>query len=279
MSEGFKPGALRGELPKFTRPKWFGVEKVDSRPVSPDQPPVHPEPAETHQEVGPNAFQEKFLPLPNKRGKGGRPTKAQALAEGKATPVRQAVAEIEAETPPLHQVPPRGKSWERDYNHREQDETRQEAEDLLEVRKARRLAIQEELTIRSRNRSLAKGFAVVGQGLLLTMGKAANELRARVEKNAEDLSVRELQQIIQTTGTAVGKAQSAIESMARVERFMDRHELSDAEENKDDLEGLDPEGAKLILENLKRTLDSQVKTYSKRVIDGEVIPEEPPSVV
>lgn len=275
MSEGFKPGSLRGELGQFKRPKWFGAEKVDGRPVRPDlPPPPPPDVAPSHQEVASNTFQEKFTPLPNQRGKGGRPTKAQALEAGKATPARAAVAEVQAEVPPLFQVPPRKKSWEKDYAEREEEATRQDAEALLVAREERRKAIQDETILRKRNRGLAAGFAMVGTRLVATMGLAASELHDRVEKGAKNMTVKELRDVVQTTGTAVSKAQQALEAMARVERFMERIPLDSGEE-KSDLADIDPAGALLILENLKKTLDSQIRGASGRVVEGVVVPETP----
>ena len=90
--------------------------------------------------------------------------------------------------------------------------------------------------------------------LLKTMQTAAKELDTRVSRSPEDLTIKDLQQIIQVTGTTVVKAQTAVEAMVKTERYVMRHPLDDGSEQTDELDSLDATGAKQILENLSKSI-------------------------
>lgn len=274
MTATYKPGAVNGKLPGAMRPRWFNAPKDEQNKVlRPDQAPEPVEHAPTHYEVGPGVGLAAPAALPNKRGKGGRPTKAQARDEGKS-PAQETVNQIRQQDPKTFQVPPRKKSWEKDYNERELAVEQQEAEAVLNARQDRVKALNAEAAVLAANRKIAMGFSSVALHGLRVMSSAMVELGAR---EAKEQTIGELQKTITTVSSAVGKAQSAIECMARAERWIMRHPL-DAEEDKgDDLDDLDAEGARQILENLKGQIDNTVRLFGKRPVVAESPGEEIPT--
>lgn len=271
MTAPFKPGAHGPVLPAANRPKWYGVPKdAKGRPLRPDIEPEAPKTADTHYQVHPGAALAKPEPLPNKRGAGGRPTKAQARDAGK-NPAEEALANIREKDPKTFSVPPRKNSWEKGYNERELSVEQAEAEAILSARQERLQAIKEETTIRQANRRIALGFSSAALRGLNVMNAAMAELGSR---DVTKQTVGELQKTITTCSSAVGKAQASIEAMARAERWIMRHPLDINEEKGDDLDGLDAEGARQILENLKGQIDNTVRLFGKRPIVAETSGEE-----
>lgn len=267
----YKPGAVGGKLPGAMRPRWFNAPKDEQGKVArPDQEPPAMEHAPTHYEVGPGAGVVAPAALPNKRGKGGRPTKAQARDEGKS-PAQEAIAKIRETDPKTLQIPPRRKSWEKDYNERELTVEQEEAEAVLTARQDRVKALNAEAAVLAANRKIAMGFSSVALHGLRVMSNAMTELGAREVK---DQTVGELQKTITTVSSAVGKAQSAIECMARAERWIMRHPLDIEEDKGDDLDDLDADGARQILENLKGQIDNTVRLFAKKPIVAESPGEE-----
>lgn len=214
---------------------------------------------------------------PNKRGKGGRPTGAQVAEKGDSEGADKALQEIRAQQPPTFAVKPRRKSWEKDFDNEEKAVERAEAEAVLGARKERLTALEEQTTTLRANRKIALGFSGAAMQLLRTMQTAAKELNSRVEGHAEDLTLRDLQQIIQVTGTTVVKAQNAVEAMVKTERYVMRHPLDDENDRGDDLEGLDAAGAKMILENLSKSIAHISGKYAKDtaiVAEGTVLSDD-----
>lgn len=117
------------------------------------------------------------------------------------------------------------------------------------------------------------GFGAVGIGAINVMNSAVGEIQRRVkdEDRLKNLSLKELNQIIATAGSITNKAQQAVESMARAERYILRHPLEDGVSEDDDTEDMSPDDAKIILENLTKSLNS-----SMRIIKGkpEVVSEQ-----
>jgi len=269
----FKPGARGPVLPPATKPKWHGVPKdARGRPLRPNVAPKPEEDAPTHYTVHPGASAARPEALPNERGKGGRPTKAQSRDAG-ANPAADALAALRTKDPQTFQVPPRKSSWEKSYNERELSVEQAEAEAVLSARQDRLKALQEETTIRQANRKIALGFSSVALRGLSVMNTAMTELGSR---DVVDQTISELQKTIVTCSSAVGKAQSAIEAMARTERWIMRHPLDLGEEKGDDLEGLDADGARQILENLKGQIDNTVRLFGKKKIVAETSGTEVP---
>jgi len=267
----FKPGAHGPVLPPATRPKWYGAPKdAKGRPLRPDIEPEPPKIADTHYPVHPGAALAKPEALPNKRGAGGRPTKAQARDTGKNA-AEEVVAGLREKDPKTFSVPPRKNSWEKSYNERELSVEQAEAEAVLTARQERLQAIKEETTIRQANRRIALGFSSAALRGLSVMNAAMAELGSR---DVTKQTVSELQKTITTCSSAVGKAQSSIEAMARAERWIMRHPLDINEEKGDDLDGLDAEGARQILENLKGQIDNTVRLFGKKPIVAETSGEE-----
>jgi len=99
--------------------------------------------------------------------------------------------------------------------------------------------------------------------LLKSMRRAAEELDKRLADGIEDMTLKDLQSVIQTTGTTVAKAQSAVEAMVKTERYVMRHPLDLTEEEQDDLEELDADGAKMILENLSKSIHHISKKFAR----------------
>lgn len=214
---------------------------------------------------------------PNKRGKGGRPTNAQVAAVGESEGANKALHEIRAQQPSTFAVKPRRKSWEKDFDNEEKAVERAEAEAILSARKERLNALEEQTTTLRANRKIALGFSGAAMQLLRTMQTAAKELNTRVEEHAEDLTLRDLQQIIQVTGTTVVKAQNAVEAMVKTERYVMRHPLDDDGDKGDDLDGLDSAGAKMILENLSKSIAHISGKYAKDtaiIAEGAVVEGE-----
>lgn len=259
-------------MPVATRPKWHGVPKdARGRPLRPDaDPPEPPKNADTHYQVHPGAALAKPEALPNQRGSGGRPTKAQARDAGK-NPAEETITALREKDPKTFTIPPRKSGWEKSFNERELSVEQSEAEAVLSARQERLRAIQEETTIRQANRKIALSFSSVALRGLGVMHAAMTELGKR---SVEKQSIGELQKTITTCSSAVGKAQASIEAMARAERWIMRHPLDINEEKGDDLDGLDAEGARQILENLKGQIDNTVRLFGKRPVVAETSGEE-----
>ena len=257
----FKPGEVRPPLPEAQIPKWYGAPKdAQGRPLKPNSPPEKVELADTHYHIAPGVAMMRPGQLPNRQGKGGRPTKAEAPRPADAA--IQATREL---TPPLHNVQTRGKSWEAEYDKAERDIERAEATALLGARKDRLDAIQEETLIRQSNRRLAMGFGAAGINSVNVMNTAVAEIGRRV-KNPEklgEMSLKELNSIILTAGSVASKAQQAVESMARAERYILRHPLEDGVSEDDDVADMSADDAKVILENLSKTLSASMKVLKK----------------
>lgn len=258
----FKPGAIRPPLPEKESPKWHGAPKdALGRPLDPNSPPEKVQLADTHYQVAPGVAMAKPAQLPNRRGAGGRPTKAErppASAEAAINAAREL-------TPPLHNIPPRGKSWESEYDKAEKEIERQEATALLGARKERLDAIQEETLIRQSNRRLAMGFGAVGINSVNAMNIAVKEISKRVgdPSKLQGMSLKELNQIIVTAGSVASKAQQAVESMARAERYIMRHPLEDGISEDDDVADMTAEDAKVVLENLTKSLNASMRIIKK----------------
>ena len=265
--KSFKPGEIRPPLPEKESPKWYGAPKdAKGRPLKPGQPPEKVELADTHYQVAPGVAMMRPGQLPNRQGRGGRPTKAEAPSA--AAEAIQATRDL---TPPLHNIPPRGKSWEAEYDKAEKEIERQEAAALLGARKERLDAIQQETLIRQSNRRLAMGFGAVGINSINVMSIAVGEINKRVRdpEQLQGLSLKELDRIIVTAGGVASKAQQAVESMARAERYILRHPLEDGVSEDDDVADMTADDAKIILENLNKTLSASMKVLRRppEVID------------
>lgn len=200
---------------------------------------------------------------PNQRGKGGRPTKSEQADAGELEGAEKAIQEVRKQQPPTFSVPPRRKSWEKQYDEEEKSVERQEAEAFLTARKERLSALDEQTTTLRANRRIALGFSGAAMQLLKTMQTAAKELDSRVSGSPGDLTIKDLQQIIQVTGTTVVKAQTAVEAMVKTERYVMRHPLDDGSEQTDELDSLDATGAKQILENLSKSIMHISGKYAK----------------
>lgn len=185
---------------------------------------------------------------------------------------KAALASVRAKTPPLLKQNVETLNWSADYDRREEAMEREEAEAILKARKERLDAINEEVLVRRTNRKIALSFGSVGLKLLSTIRKAADHLDVRLDA-ADNISTKELRNIIQTAGATVSKAQSAIESMARAERFIARNPLEGGDEEVDDLADLNSEQALLLLTNLSKQLGHIAEKHP--VID---MPAEPPKV-
>ncbi len=257
----FKPGEVRPPLPEAQIPKWYGAPKdAQGRPLNPKSPPEKVELADTHYHVAPGVAMMRPGQLPNRQGKGGRPTKAEA-----PKPSDEAIQSVRELTPPLHNIPQRGKSWEAEYDKAERDIERAEATALLGARKERLDAIQEETLIRQSNRRLAMGFGAVGINSVNAMNIAVGEISRRVKspEQLKEMSLKELNQIITTAGSVASKAQQAVESMARAERYILRHPLEDGVSEDDDVADMSADDAKVVLENLTKSLNASMKIIKK----------------
>jgi hypothetical protein len=110
------------------------------------------------------------------------------------------------------------------------------------------------------------GFGAVGINAISSMNTAVKEIQRRMgdKSKLEQMSFKELNQVISTAGTITNKAQQAIESMARAERYILRHPLEDGTPEDDDMAEMTAEDAKIVLENLTKSLNS-----SMRIIKGK----------
>lgn len=231
-------------------PAWMGRKTVP--PVTPDTQIAEPE--------GP----------PNKRGKGGRPTSGQLAERGELTGAKAALQDVQESQPPQFQMRPSQSKWAKDYDREEKIVEQEEAEAILSARKERLSALEEQTTILRANRKIALGFSGTAMQLLKSMRRAAEELDTRLADGIEDMTLKDLQSVIQTTGTTVAKAQSAVEAMVKTERYVMRHPLDLTDEEQDDLEELDADGAKQILENLSKSIHHISKKFAReRPIDVE----------
>ena len=219
-----------------------------SQAVPPDPPDVHIQAPE-----GP----------PNKRGKGGRPTTGQLAERGELSGAKAALQDVQAAQPPHFHIRPNQNKWAKEYDKAEKLVEQEEAEAILAARKERLSALEEQTTILRANRKIALGFSGTAMQLLKSMRRAAEELDTRLAEGIEDMTLKDLQAVIQTTGTTVAKAQSAVEAMVKTERYVMRHPLDLTEEEKDDLEELDADGAKQILENLSRSIHHISKEFAR----------------
>lgn len=205
---------------------------------------------------------------PNKRGKGGRPTTGQLAEQGELTGAKAALKDVQEAQPPQFQMRPSQRNWAKEYDREEKLVEQEEAEAILSARKERLSALEEQTTVLRANRKIALGFSGTAMHLLKSMRRAAEELDKRLADGIEDMTLKDLQSVIQTTGTTVAKAQSAVEAMVKTERYVMRHPLDLTEEEQDDLEELDADGAKMILENLSKSIHHISKKFAReRPID------------
>lgn len=200
---------------------------------------------------------------PNKRGKGGRPTTGQLAEKGELSGARAALQDVQTAQPPQFHIRPSQGKWAREYDKEERLVEQEEAEAILNARKERLSALEEQTTILRANRKIALGFSGTAMQLLKSMRRAAEELDNRLSEGIEDMTIRDLQNVIQVTGTTVAKAQSAVEAMVKTERYVMRHPLDLTEEEQDDLADLDADGAKRILENLSKSIHHISKKYAR----------------
>lgn len=181
---------------------------------------------------------------------------------------QETLTQIRAKNPPVFKRSPQQDTWAQRFDTEEARVEQQEAELALRQRQDEIKAVEEELMTRAVNRRLALGFGTVGVRLLGTMDLAAKKLDSRVKEDLEGMSNKELRETIMVLGTAVQRAQGAIESSAKAERYMARHEIRRTVDD-DDLEDLDSEGAMTILKNLQSSLNSI--TGKGKVVTGSIV--------
>lgn len=206
--------------------------------------------------------------LPNEQGKGGRPTGFQKEKESAA---KDALAAVREESPQSFPIPPR-KGWEKQFDSREKEIERREAEAILQAREGRLQAIEQENAVLRVNRALALRFSAATLHLVEITERVAKDLKKKVESQ-DEMTMKDIGNVLRLTGSTIHKAQSAIGTMAKVERYIHRHPLDDGGVEEDDLAGLDAEGAKQILTNLQRSLNAAVKKTTP--IDTQAVEEDP----
>jgi hypothetical protein len=212
--------------------------------------------------------------LPNEQGKGGRPAGFQKKEE---TAAKDAIETVREESPQTFPIPPR-KGWEKQYDAREKEIERREAESILQAREGRLQAIEQETAVLRVNRALALRFSAATLHLVEVTERVAKDLKRKVEAQ-DDLSMKDINSILKLTGSTIHRAQSAIGTMAKVERYIHRHPLDDGGVEEDDLAGLDADGAKQILTNLHRSLNAAVKKIEPidtTIVDGETDEDSDP---
>lgn len=277
-----KPGEQRPPLSIVSR--WKSGEKNErGLPTRPEQPP--PVAIESHETPAQGVAMQKMAKLPNQRGKGGRKSKAQQSEEYMSS-ARQAIEDIRAENPPILSIVPHrsGKAdmhraWEKEFDAREKELERAEAEAILSARKEQLSAIEEETAIRRANRKVGVAAGVAALRMVKTLGDAAERLDKKV-KDSKDMSLSELRGTINTLSSSVTKMQTAMETVARLERTIVRRPLDDPQEaaiEQEELANISTEDAEKIIENILKSTWHTAKSANLKVYDsvGEVIePEE-----
>jgi len=188
------------------------------------------------------------------------------------SPAKDTLAKIRDKNPPTFKTSPAQETWAQRHDREEMEVEQKEVEAILEARKAQLKAIEDETMIRKINRNIALRFGGVGVSLLSTMSKAAKNLDERVTAEGHKMSTKELRETIQVLGGAIQRSQSAMEAAAKTERYMTRHTLELGDQEGDDLDDLSPESAKLLLNNLAKSLGHLTK--KSREIDVEILPDE-----
>lgn len=281
----FKPGAHNPTLAKWQRPKWQGAKlNADGLPLSPQEaPPVAPPVAPGFAEIGPGSAAKEPEPLPNKRGKGGRPTKAQARDAGTLEGARAKLEEVRAIHPP--QVPvalkQRNKTaaesereWEKGFNAHEKEIERKEAEATLAYREDKLDAVNEETLIRRASRKTAMGFGGVAMRLVRVMDDATRKLEEKLKgESADDMSFKELQSIISTAGSSIQRASASMEVAARLERLWMRSPLEDEDNGETDDREISAEEAKTKLENVMKAIGAFSARRGIKIVETEAVEE------
>ncbi len=261
-----KPGQQRPSI-NLTNRKSFVENSV------PAQVPV----TENFESPNPGLAIQTIAKLPNQRGKGGRPTKAQSRDAGYMEGAQKAIEEIREANPPLLAAAPHrsGKmeiqrSWEKAYDAREKSLERQEAEAILAARSERLAALEEETAIRRANRKVGVAAGLAAFTMVRTLGDVAERLDKKV-RESKDMSFSELRGAINTLSGSVSKMQSAMETVARLERTITRRPLDEEGVNsvsEDDLSNLSVEDAEKILENILKTTYHTAKSAGIKIYDG-----------
>lgn len=276
-----KPGDQRPSV-NITS-SWRGVPKNDRNlPITPDvkETPL----AETHESPVHGVAMQKMAELPNKRGKGGRPTKAQQRSDGYMSTARQAIEDIRAENPPILGIVPHrsGKmdlqrAWEKEFDAREKELERAEAEAILSARKEQLSALEEETAIRRANRKVGVAAGMAAYRMVRTLGDVAEKLDKKVTET-KDMSLSELRGTINTLSSSVTKMQTAMETVARLERTIARRPLEEPGSvsiEEEELANLSPEDAQKIIENILKTTYHAAQSAGIKVYDStaEVVSE------
>lgn len=278
----FKPGAHGPPLVKWKKPKWGSAEKnADGLPISP-QKGVQEDPlAPGFTEVGPGTAMKEPDPLPNKRGKGGRPTKAQARDEGKLEGARAVIEQVRELNPPKIPVALKQRNktaaeverdWEKGFNEHERELERKEAEASLAYREDKLDAVNEETLIRRASRKTAMGFGGVAMRLVRVMDDATRKLEEKLKgDSADDLSYKELQSIISSAGSTIQRASASMEVAARLERLWMRSPLDSEENGEVDDREISAEEAKTKLENVMKAIGAFSARRGISIVETEAV--------
>lgn len=281
----FKPGAHNPTLTKWKRPKWEGAKlNADGLPLNPrdgvaEAPPVAP----GFTEVGSGTAAKEPDPLPNKRGKGGRPTKAQARDAGKLEGARAQLEEVRAVNPPQLPVALKQRNktaaesereWEKGFSAHEKEIERREAESVLAYREDKLDAVNEETLIRRASRKTAMGFGGVAMRLVRVMDDATRKLEEKLKtEKASEMSYKELQGIISTAGSSIQRASASMEVAARLERLWMRSPLETEENGETDDREIGAEEAKVKLENVMKAISAFSARRGIKIIEAEATTE------
>lgn len=277
----FKPGAVRPELPPWQKPKWEDTKKVNGRPLRPDLPPEEKPIADGFVEVASGTTVQKMERLPNQRGKGGRPTKAQERDSGKLEGARKVIEEIRETNPPKVPVPglkartlsadEKARRWEREFNQQEVEVEQQEAEASLLYRRDKLNAIKEETVIRKASRSAAMGFGGVALRLVGVMELSAKELEKRMRESPEKLSVRDIQTTLSVASSSIQRASGVMEVAARLERLWVRSPL-EGDQAVDPETSMNLEEAKAKVENIMKSMINHARRRGMNILEVEADP-------
>lgn len=192
-----------------------------------------------------------------------------------ASPARETLQQVRSKNPPIFKVAQNQEAWEQRYDREEAQIEQAEAESILESRKDQLQAMKDELLVRRINRRIALGFGATGVSLLRTLDKTAKVLETKITEGADKMSTKELRDTIQVLSGAVGSSQRAIEAMAKTERYMERHPLTEAASDGDgDLENMSTEDAQLLLTNLAKSLGHITKHQKTIDVEGIVTEAE-----
>lgn len=191
-----------------------------------------------------------------------------------ASPARETLQQVRGKNPPVFKVSQNQEAWEQRYDREEAAIEQAEAESILESRKDQLQAMKDELLVRRINRRIALGFGATGVSLLRTLDKTAKVLETKITEGADKMSTKELRDTIQVLSGAVGSSQRAIEAMAKTERYMERHPLTEAASDQDDLDDLSTEQAQLLLTNLAKSLGHITKHQKAIDVEGIVTEAE-----